>query len=219
MSNSKVIPKASATKIRAWRPDAIAQTASAQPAEATPAQTAAKLKARAAAELEQLRARAREEGQAEGYRTGIARAEGEIETVRALLNNLEATRAAIEQSAAEHVLHLALDVAKQMVRTSLAVKPESLLLVLGEAIRTFPELEQSARLVLHPDDAALVRDVVMREAESPIRAWSIIEDAAITRGGCRIQTSATDIDATVENRWRRIALALGSDHAWLDRDD
>jgi flagellar assembly protein FliH len=36
------------------------------------------------------------------------------------------------------------------------------------------------------------------------------------RGGCRFLTGSSEIDATLENRWRRIVAALGRDDAWLD---
>lgn len=217
MSSNKIITKSNAAGVRAWRPDTLTQATSPKQLEAdNPAEAAAKAKARVANELDQARARAKEEGHAEGYRAGIARAEGEIEAMRALFHSFELSRNTIEQKAAAQVLALSLDVAKQMLRKSLAVKPEALLDVINEAIKTFPELEQGARLVLHPDDAALVRNVLTRDPESPMRSWSVIEDAAMTRGGCRIQTSASDIDATVESRWRRLVAVLGADDTWID---
>jgi flagellar assembly protein FliH len=46
--------------------------------------------------------------------------------------------------------------------------------------------------------------------------WKLIEDSRVERGGCRVETTNSEIDATMENRWKRILVALGSEGAWLE---
>jgi len=36
------------------------------------------------------------------------------------------------------------------------------------------------------------------------------------RGGCRIESANSEIDATLDVRWKRIVAALGRDDAWLE---
>jgi flagellar assembly protein FliH len=43
-----------------------------------------------------------------------------------------------------------------------------------------------------------------------------VEDILVERGGCRLDTATTEVDATLETRWRRIIGALGSDDPWID---
>jgi hypothetical protein len=45
---------------------------------------------------------------------------------------------------------------------------------------------------------------------------TVVEDGAIERGGCKFQTGASEIDATLETRWRRVVASLGRDDGWLD---
>lgn len=45
--------------------------------------------------------------------------------------------------------------------------------------------------------------------------WRIIEDPSITRGGCRIELGASEVDATLETRWRRVIEAIGVTEDWL----
>ena len=46
--------------------------------------------------------------------------------------------------------------------------------------------------------------------------WKIVEDAQIERGGCRLETPTTEVDATLETRWRRVVASLGRDDSWID---
>jgi flagellar assembly protein FliH len=65
---------------------------------------------------------------------------------------------------------------------------------------------------LHPEDAVLVRE---RLAEpNADRAWSVVEDPVICRGGCRVSSENSTIDAQVESRLgAAIAAALGDERA------
>ena len=45
--------------------------------------------------------------------------------------------------------------------------------------------------------------------------WMVVEDASLLRGGCRIETSAGEIDATLQTRWQKLSAALAQDHEWV----
>jgi flagellar assembly protein FliH len=84
----------------------------------------------------------------------------------------------------------------------------------NEVLSDVPHGHKHARLSLHPDDAALVRtrlgDAINHSG------WHILEDAKMTRGGCRLDTPDCEIDASLEGRWQRVTSALGEDHGWID---
>ena len=46
--------------------------------------------------------------------------------------------------------------------------------------------------------------------------WNITEDAHVERGGCKLETPSTEVDGTLETRWRRVIANLGRDDAWID---
>ena len=46
--------------------------------------------------------------------------------------------------------------------------------------------------------------------------WRIIEDGNITAGGCRVEAGASEVDATLETRWRRVLDAIGTSGEWLE---
>ena len=180
-------------------------------------------------ELEAIREAARQQGYAEGHEAGIASghasgyedglALGRAEAA-AELANLQGIAAAFgdavtqaDEAIAADVLELALHLAKNMVRTAFEVRPELILPVVREAVDYLPTLQQPALLILHPEDALIVRGSIGHELEKS--GWRLVEDRNVARGGCRIDTASNQIDAQIGSRWQRLAHALGRDVQWL----
>ncbi len=186
------------------------------PAVAEPVPAAPPVPALDPAELEAVRQQARREGYETGHAEGLQAALPDLERFRAVLTHLETLAEDLEQGIANDVMSLALELTKQILRQSLRVKPELVLAVIRDATRSFPELGASPRLILHPDDAAIVRTIVASSEDPEPGQWVLVEDERIERGGCKFQNSTTEIDATLENRWRRVVATLGRDDAWLD---
>jgi flagellar assembly protein FliH len=180
-------------------------------------------------ELEAIREAARQQGYAEGHEAGLAtghasgyedglaigRAEAadELTHLQELATSFGNAVTEADESIAADVLELALHLAKNMVRTAFEVRPELILPVVREAVDYLPTLQQPALLVLHPEDALIVRGSVGHELEKT--GWRIVEDANIARGGCRIDTASNQIDAQIASRWQRLAHALGRNVEWL----
>ena len=47
-------------------------------------------------------------------------------------------------------------------------------------------------------------------------SYEIVSDAAVSRGGCLVESDIGVIDASVESRWRRAAASIGCDEAWIE---
>ncbi|MHB1100722.1 MAG: FliH/SctL family protein, partial [Burkholderiales bacterium] len=108
---------------------------------------------------------------------------------------------------------LALAIAKQVMLQAIEIKPEILLSVIRESIAKLPPFNQHANLKLNPEDAALVREQIGDQLEHT--GWKIIEDERIIRGGCKIETSASQVDASLEKRWDRVTSAIAKNNEWL----
>lgn len=160
------------------------------------------------------RAEGRQEGYDAGYAEGQAHAAQEVAQLAALKASYESALHGLEQGMADELLQLALDMARQMLREGLRIKPEAVLPMVREAIGELVQTTRHPVLVLHPDDAALVR----RHLASELSAlpWKIKEDPQISRGGCRVESESVEIDATLENRWKRLTEALGRHDNWND---
>ena len=167
-----------------------------------------------ASQVEGIQRLAREEGFQSGYAEGLKKAVRENQRLADLISSFELQA---DEQVAHELLELSLDVARQMLHQALKVNPELLLGVVREAIGTLPHFNQGAHLVLHPEDAVLVRERMGEQLSHS--GWKIFEDARIERGGARIETANSQIDASPETRWRRIVAALGQDSSWLLQED
>lgn len=165
-------------------------------------------------------AKAREEGFREGIETGRREAEvllhAERDALREVRNGLTQLMSEFEQSLANDVLSMSLELAKLIVRHSIKVKPDLVLSVVTEAVASLPGVDQQTTIHLHPSDAALLRKLAEDDKTLLELPWRIVEDIRVERGGCRLETATTEVDATLETRWRRIIAALGRDDTWID---
>jgi len=87
-----------------------------------------------------------------------------------------------------------------------------ILKVVSDAIGSLPHFSQNAHLILHPDDAELVRKQMGEQLSHA--EWKIFTNTQIKRGGCRVETSQSQVDATLEARWKRIVESIGQDKSW-----
>jgi flagellar assembly protein FliH len=168
-------------------------------------------------ELARIRQSARERGHAEGLAAGRQAAAREAAELIQLLDRLREVMEGFEQELSVSVLGLSVEVARQILRHTIQVHPEIVLPVIREAIASLPPGSQHPRLMLHPEDAALVRSVLDANQVAPA-PWRIVEDAQLERGGCRIETATSAIDASVDSRWKAVVAALGREEKWVEMD-
>jgi flagellar assembly protein FliH len=61
---------------------------------------------------------------------------------------------------------------------------------------------RNVRLAVHPEDAALIRETLsLGDGESHL---NIVEDPVLSRGGCKVVSDTSQIDASVEARLNAI---------------
>ena len=193
-----------ATAFEQWEVVELAASASEA---ATPAEDAE-------AELTRLRDAARAEGYAEGVAAGRVEGEQACGRMKQLAESFGNTLDNFDFRLADMVLELALDVARQVVAGELAARPERILDVVNLALKQMAETSREARLLLNPDDAALVRPHLDQVLDK--NRLRIVEDVRIVRGGCLIETAQGDLDATLPGRWRQVVQVLGSNKNWLE---
>src|SRR3989338_8778770 len=168
------------------------------------------------AELENIRQQAYDEGYTQGhdagYAAGIQQARTEAAQIHMLLQNLQDALNKVDEQLAQSLLDLSLEIARKMVGENLQVKPEIILKIVGDAIGNLPHFNQNAHLILHSDDAELVRKQMGDQLLHT--GWKILTDEQIKRGGGRVETSHSQVDATLEARWKRVVESIGQDKSW-----
>lgn len=169
-----------------------------------------------AEEIEALHETARQEGYAEGYQEGLeaaaeaARQElsGRVVQLEGILDGFREAVGQLDQTMADKMLDLALEVAAQVTRGTLAVQRDGILPVIREAIDALPVNHGTVHLHLHPDDATLVR--AHASEQLLLSGVHIIDDPAISAGGCQLKAGASEVDASLETRWKRVLESIGA---------
>ena len=166
-----------------------------------------------AADIERMYTEAQQQGYAAGYEEGITQARTEATRIDALVTGVQQSIGELDQQVAEQLLATAVEIASQVLRQSLQIKPELLIPVVREAITTLHPHTGHPVLFAHPQDAELIRSHLGDQLAH--NNWRIIEDNALTPGGCRVELGSSEVDATLETRWRRVIESIGISQDWL----
>lgn len=176
--------------------------------------------------VDELVNKARQEGYQDGYRNGLVALESYKQTqaaqmaahmsdqVGALASDFHQRLESLEQQLAGRIAGVALELARQVVRTELKIHPE---LVVDVAEQALGALLASARQVivrLHPEDHALALPQLSEMLNA--RGARMVPDASLNRGGCVVESDIAVIDAAIEARWDRAAAAMGYEAPWHD---
>lgn len=232
---SRFIPREELNGFAAWKPgsfgddparkpqaapDPAALARAAEAAARREAQRKADAEAQAAADrIEEIRL-ARDGGYQDGYRDGTVAMDAFRQSyatqtsaqVGAVVSALQAQFAEMEQALADQIAALALSLARQVVRSEIAQRPEAIVSVAQEALGGLLMSARHVTLHLHPDDEALVAlgcaDLI------GAREVRLVADAAIERGGCRVESDIGITDAQVATRWQRACAAMGRELPW-----
>jgi flagellar biosynthesis/type III secretory pathway protein FliH len=170
---------------------------------------AAALLARAQAEADALRAdasAAREAARREGFETG--RADGLAEAAVALAA-ARAEAARIIDAAEPVALAVAAKMAEKIVGRAVALAPETMAEIAGEALAACRPGAGSVRVRVHPDDLPAVE--ARRAAlagRAPAAALELVADDAVGRHGCVIETPQGRVDARLETQLAALERAL-----------
>ncbi len=207
--SSTVIPREKLSAYQRWELNSF-DGADAKGSSASPASEAAR-----------TNPRVQREGYDTGYRDGTIAAQADIVRAHAaqtarlaeLVNTLSREMTELDAQVADGVLDLAIIIARRMVGESLNVRPELLLNTVREALQMLGQARAPARLLLHPEDARLIREHLGDQCSAG--GWTIAEDSAMTRGGCRLESAGGELDATLHTRWQRVLAALGRSGDWL----
>jgi flagellar assembly protein FliH len=198
---SRFIPREEVNGFAAWQPDALGDAPNPRPA--TEAQRGAEQQA------------LRQAGYQDGYRDGLAALESFKQSfaqqmaaqLAPLLTAFDQAFAELEQQIAASVAHTATALAREVVRSELIERPALVAHVASEAVNAVLLSARHIRVFVHPDDLALVQAGAGEALAA--RSARLLPEAALQRGGCRIESDLGSIDARIESRWAQAAATLG----------
>ncbi|MGI4779780.1 MAG: FliH/SctL family protein [Janthinobacterium lividum] len=174
--------------------------------------------------LGEAHARGVAEGHAAGREEAFGEAQAQMEgyfathgqdTARrlaALLAAAEAGLANAQQDIARGTLEIACALARQVLRREMALDPQVLAPVVSEAVGMLRADGRSACVRLAPADFEAL-DVHLR-AEFAGRPVTVVTDAGVAPGDCRIESAGAVVDGGMATRWARAVASLGLSMPW-----
>lgn len=171
---------------------------------------------------EQLHA-ARQSGYQDGYRDGMAAldafkqsfAQQVSRQVGTLVGSFDAEMQALEGDMAASIARIAVELARQVVRSELVQRPELIARVAHDAVEALQFSARHVRVRVHPDDYPLVKDGAGEEMQA--REAQLIPDPDVPRGGVKVDADIASVDATIATRWQQAVASIGQQSIWQDR--
>jgi len=203
-NSSRVIPSSSLDEVEQWAPPLV------EGAMAHPSTEASVHAPPTAEELEEIRRQAYAEGYEQGRKEGFDYGHKEaLEVTRSemqqrtslfdrLIASLDTPLKQLDDEVEQELITLVITMVKQLVRREIQLQPDQIIGVIREALGILPVSARQVRVILNPEDAELVRETYkLHESEL---SWKIEEDPVLQRGGCRVVTETSHVDATLESR-------------------
>lgn len=174
-----------------------------------------------AVQLERIQKQAYDEAYARGLKEGMAAGQSKLrEQAQVFIGLANALHKPIKQTdeiIENEIVLMCMSIAKQIIRREISLDSGHIISVIREALAVLPVASQKVRIFLHPDDVVLVRKV-LAELNEDI-SWSVVDDLTLTRGGCKVSTENSQIDATLETRIAMIASKILIDERSNDRPE
>lgn len=138
------------------------------------------------------------EGSKKGYDENVHLIETRTDQLIAILESFTTPFKHLDDSVEKALADLSVKIARQILHREIELDSGQVIAAVKAAINALPIASQNLKLYLNPEDADLVRfNLGLGETQS---AWEIVEDPSITRGGCKVDTEISHVDATIENR-------------------
>jgi flagellar assembly protein FliH len=143
-----------------------------------------------------------EQGKEQGYQAGLELAKQEmaqqVDYLKQIMTTLNTPLEELDAEIENDLVSLVTTVARQLVRRELKTDREHVIGAVRAALAVLPINDRKLKIFLHPHDSELVKKGLAIDDEET--RWQWIEDPMLTRGGCRLETADTVIDASVESR-------------------
>lgn len=218
---ARFIPREELGEFASWNPDSFGLDLAPEPEEPElPPEPAGPTADEWMAQIEA----ARREGYETGYRDGMAGLEGfkkshaeQMATqLTSFVRGLDAEFDTLHEQLAGAVTRVAVQLARQVLRSELQTAPEHIAHVAAEAVEAVLLSARHITVHVNPQDQPLVAAGAQEVLQA--RGARVVASASVARGGCRVESDAGAIDARIATRWAQAARALGSQQAWDDAE-
>jgi flagellar assembly protein FliH len=146
----------------------------------------------------------KEQGKTRGYDDTRKEIDTKLDRLEHLLSELLQPIKRHEDELETSLVNLTTVLARAVVYRELTIDSAQIRQVVRRAMQALPSTAENIRIHINPEDGEMVREVAARlEATA-----SVIEDASILPGGCKVETRHSLVDFTVEKRFQRAVQSM-----------
>ena len=160
-----------------------------------------------------------EQAYSDGYTIGIEAgtrdARQRMGYLHEILESLARPFADLDEAVAGQLTTLVRAIVEQLARREISCDPSVLGELVDEGLAALPVAGSSVRILVNPDDAAFMAQYIEEKSDLD---YEIKSDASMSRGGCRLETNVSSIDATLETRLGRLIEEMLDAEAKQDAD-
>ena len=220
---TRFIPREELGSFASWMPgsfgggDAAKAAAGSAAAAATPAPPS---EADWLQRIDEARRQGAQEGYQSGYRDGLVALESFKQSfaaqttaqLGALLRSMECEFEALQPQLAEAVARVAVELARQVLRSELATNPAVISGVAQQALAALVLSARHIQLQVHPLDLPLVREGAAEALAA--RGATVSANPALARGDCLVESDLGTLDARIATRWAQATANLAASSPW-----
>jgi flagellar assembly protein FliH len=141
-----------------------------------------------------------EQGQKDGLSLGEKRVQETLGQMEALLRAMTGLKKQVYDEAEAELLRLSVEIARQIIRREVATDPS----VVTRAVRAAFEYlgdQNQVRISVNPEDMKEVQRLLPDLAQlHRLEGFELVEDSAVERGGCILETGFGRINGTIEDQ-------------------
>ncbi len=150
-----------------------------------------------------------DEGYQQGHEAGLKAGEADIlqqaQHWQSLIDSLNSPLKAVDAQVEQDLLSMLSLLARQMIYQEIRQRPELVLTAVREALAVLPVSDRQLKVYLNPEDMELVKTGLKLDEDT---GWQWYEDPLVSRGGVKLVTADTTIDASVETRLNNLISRL-----------
>lgn len=148
-------------------------------------------------------------GRQEGAAAVESKLDGTLQALTQALEEVNRLRESVARNSSQDMLRMVMAISEQVIRCSLAVKPEIVLSLIENALQASVRAD-AYRIRVSPQDLDLVKEQkpLFLASISGLKNISLDADPAITPGGCRVESDFGDVDGTIETQLEQIRNTL-----------
>lgn len=150
-----------------------------------------------------------DKGFKEGEKAGILDIEKKTTHLKTnivnILNQLEASKVEILQSAEADLIRLSIEISKKITKAKFENEPELIKMSVVSAIK-YTALKSDVVISLNPADKSIIETFLpeLKTKFDELEKITLNENAKIERGGCRISSKAGSVDHSLESQFQKI---------------